>query len=402
MPDIFKRLDLRHVINVSGTETPLGGAPVCPEVFEAASELARHSVYMSELQAAACDVISRATGSEAGCVTGCTAASIAISVAATMTGPDLALVERLPDTTGLKDEVIMQRGHEVTYGHIVSQNVRVAGAHVIEIGAATQCSAYQLRGAITPQTTAALYVISHLTVQERLIDLRTFCEICHAAGVPVIVDAASQPDPRPYLAAGGDLVLLSGQKSFEGFTAGIVAGRLDLVQSCMYQMHGIGRPMKVGKEGVISAIVTLERWMNRDAAAHNSRVAERTERVRERLDKIPSLAARIVGKQVIVAVDPSEAGLTAHQVSVALSQQSPSIATWNQFAEIGELWLTFRLVDDKTAEHVCERFEAVLSDPAQYSSIAPAPPNFGDNVLDQLSKWPELDSSTVVTAASGG
>ena len=142
--------------------------------------------------------------------------------------------------------------------------------------------------------------------------------------------------------------------------------------------------------------------MNRDAAEHKSRVAERTERMRERLDKIPSLAARIIGNQVIVAVDPSEAGLTAHQLSVALTQQSPSIATWNQFAEIGELWLTFRLVDDKTAEHVCERFEAVLSDPAQYSSIDPAPPNLGDNVLDQLSKWPDLDSSTVATAASGG
>lgn len=402
MPDIFERLGLRHVINVSGTETPLGGAPACPEVLEAASEIASQSVYMSELQAAACDLISRATGSEAGCVTGCTAASIAISVAATMTGPDLALVERLPDTTGLKDEVIMQRGHEVTYGHMVSQNVRVAGARVIEIGAATQCAAYQLRGAITPQTTAALYVISHLTVQDRLIDLGTFCEICRAAGVPVIVDAASQPDPRPFLAAGGDLVLLSGQKSLEGLTSGIIAGRLDLVQSCMYQMYGIGRPMKVGKEGVISAIVAIERWMNRDAAEHNSGVAKRTERMRERLHKIPNLAARIVGTQVIVAIDSSEAGLTAHQVSVALSRQSPSIVTWNHFAGRGELWLTFRLVDNQTAEHVCERIEAVLSDPGQYSAIDPMPPNLGDTMLDQLRSWPDLSSSPPSTAVGDG
>ncbi len=393
MPDIFEKLNLRHVINVSGTETPLGAAPASPEVLEAASEIARQSVYMSELQAAVCDVISRTTGSETGCVTGCTAASIAISVAATMTGPDLALVERLPDTSGLKDEVIMQRGHEMTYGHIVSQNVRVAGARVIEIGAATQCSAYQLQGAITPQTTAALYVISPLIVQERLIDLRTFCEICHASGVPVIVDAASQPDPCIFLGAGGDLVLFSGQKSFEGLTSGIIAGRLDLVQSCMYQMHGIGRPMKVGKEGVVSAIASLERWMNRDEAEHKSRVAKRTERMRKQLDKIPGLAARIAGSQVVVAVDPSQAGLTAYQVSIALTRQSPSIATWNQLADIGEIWLTFRLVDDETAEHVCECLEAVLSDPTQFTGIDPEPPNLGDNMLDQLRSWPDFNSS---------
>ncbi len=396
MSDIFERLNLRRIINVSGTETPLGGAPACPEVLEAVAELAGHSVYMSELQSAACEVISRATGAEAGCVTGCTAGSIAIAVAATMTGPDLAAAERLPDTTGLKDEVIMQRGHEVTYGQNVSQNVRVAGARVIEIGTATQCGAYQLRGAMTSQTTAALYVVSHLTSQERLIDLKTFCDVCRAEGVPVIVDAASQLDPRPYLAAGGDLVLVSGQKSLEGLTAGVIAGRMDLVQACMYQLHGIGRPMKPGKEGVVSAIVSLERWMSRDADdEHKSRVAERTERARMRLDGLAGLTARTAGKQVIVVVDPETAGLTAHQISVALTLQSPAIETWSQFAEFGELRLTFWLVDDETAEHVCERFEAILGDPEPFSGADPAPPNLGDRLVAQLDNWPELSRGSV-------
>ena len=95
-----------------------------------------------------------------------------------MTGRDLGKVERLPDSRGMKNEVILQRGHEVTYGQLVSQNVRLAGAKVIEIGAATQCGVYQLRAAITEQTTAALYVVSHLTVQNRLITLEAFCDVC--------------------------------------------------------------------------------------------------------------------------------------------------------------------------------------------------------------------------------
>jgi uncharacterized pyridoxal phosphate-dependent enzyme len=399
MSDIFERLKLRRLTNVSGTETPFGGAPAAPEVLAAVGDLTRHSVYMSELQAAASDVIARATGAEAGYVTGCTAASIAISVAASMTGTDLALAERLPDVTGLKDEVVMQHGHEVTYGQIVSQNIRLTGARVVKIGAATQCSAYQLRDALTPRTTAAFFVVSPLTVQERLITLKAFCDVCHAQGVPVIVDAASQPDARPYLAAGGDLVLLSGQKALEGLTAGIIAGRMELVRACMYQMHGIGRPMKAGKEGVIGVIAALERWMRRDAVGIQASVAARTERARERLARMVGLNTRIVGQQLVLAIDPTKAGLTAHQVSVALARQSPSIVVWDQFAAIGELRLTFRLVDDDVAEHVCDRIEAVLRDVAQFSTLDREPPNLGDNILIQLSKWPESSSDQVPIAA---
>ena len=75
MPDIFERLGLCRVINVSGTETSLGGTPVCDEVIAAVTELVPNSVKLTELQSAACQVIARALGSEAGCVTGCTAAS---------------------------------------------------------------------------------------------------------------------------------------------------------------------------------------------------------------------------------------------------------------------------------------------------------------------------------------
>ena len=146
------------MINVSGTETPFGASPVRPEVLAAISGIIPHSVLMRELQSAASEVIASATGSEAGCVTGCTAASIVIAVAACMTGRDLGRVEQLPDAKGMKNEVVMQKGHEITYGHNVSQNVRIAGASLIEIGAATQCGVYQLQHAITPNTAAALYV----------------------------------------------------------------------------------------------------------------------------------------------------------------------------------------------------------------------------------------------------
>ena len=304
-----------------------------------------------------------------------------------MAGRNLALAERLPDTSGMKNEVVMQRGHEVTYGQIVSQNIRVAGASVIEIGAATECSHYQLRNAITQQTTAALYVISHLTVQNKLIDLESFCEICHQTEVPVIVDAASQPDARPYLSAGADLVLVSTQKGFEGLTGGVIAGRKDLVQACMYQGHGIGRPMKPGKEIVVGAIAALERWMGMDRSRQAQEIRERMESAIVKLNQIGGITASIIESQIILQVSAEEAGLNAHQLARALSAQTPSIIVWDHFAADGELRMTFRLVTDEVSDLVCESItQALTSEKALSIDAKPLAP--GDRMLAELEQWP--------------
>ncbi|HTM76265.1 MAG TPA: hypothetical protein VL133_01350, partial [Devosia sp.] len=113
--DIFERYGLRRIINVSGTETPTGASPVAPEVIDAIVELVPNWVDMFELQSLACHTIARAFETEAGCVVNCSAAGISTAVAAIMTGADLGLAERLPETTGLKTEVVIQRGHNVNY-----------------------------------------------------------------------------------------------------------------------------------------------------------------------------------------------------------------------------------------------------------------------------------------------
>lgn len=349
MSDIFERLSLRRVVNASGTETGWGAAPVRREVLDAVLQIAPHSVFMSELQAAASRVISDATSSEAGCVTGCTAASIAMAVAGSMTGRDLGKVEQLPDTVGMKSEVVMQRGHEVSYGHHLSQNVRLTGARVVEIGAATQAGLYQLRHALNERTTAALYVVSHLTPQNRMIRLEEFVGECRARGVPVIVDAASMPDPRPYLSAGADIVAWSAQKSLSSFTAGVVAGRRDLVHAILYQEHGIGRPMKVGKEGVVAAIAAVEAWTKRDPDADERRLVQRLGILRSRLEDIGGVVVSRAGRQARVAMDASQS-VSATAVAAFLAEGDPAILTWSHFAREGELYLAIgKLPEDQFA-----------------------------------------------------
>jgi D-glucosaminate-6-phosphate ammonia-lyase len=178
-PDIRPALGLRQIINVSGTMTSLGASIVVPEAVEIVEGILTEFVEIDELHRKASHAVVRATGGEAGCVTASCAAGITITVAGCMTGDDLALIEQLPDTAGMKDEVLIQTGHMLYYGASIGQTIRIAGAKVIPVGQSTHVRSYQLAGKISERTTAAVYVVSHHAVQYGQIELREFCDICH-------------------------------------------------------------------------------------------------------------------------------------------------------------------------------------------------------------------------------
>ncbi|QAA76998.1 MAG: L-seryl-tRNA(Sec) selenium transferase-related protein [Candidatus Bipolaricaulis sibiricus] len=324
---------IREVINVSGTMTALGSCSVAPEVIQAMVEVLPKFVDMVDLQRQASKVIRRVIGAEAGCITSSAAAGMAICVAACMTGRDMARVEQLPDTTGLKDEVVIQRGHVVWFGASVPQMVRLSGAKVVEIGDATRAGVYQLEGRLCENTAAALYVVSHHTVQYGLIALEEFCRVAHAHGVPVVVDAASESNMRSFVERGADLVCFSGHKFLSGPTSGIIAGKRDLVEACLYhQYHGIGRAMKVGKEGIVGAMAALLRW---EALDHEDERHKQGAILNEFVRGLSGLSGIEVSvepdptgnpiSRVKVAVDPELAGLTAYHLAAALAAREPPI-----------------------------------------------------------------------------
>lgn len=266
--DIRARLGLRPIINVSGTMTALGASIAVPEAISAVAAILTEFVEIDDLQRRASAAIIRLCGAEAGFVTASCSAAITLGIAGTMTGDDLAAIERLPDTAGLKHEVIIQAGHMVSYGAPIEQAIRLTGATVVPVGQATSTRGYQLAGTLNERTAAAVYVVSHHTVQRGMLGLPAFAELCHARGVPVIVDAASEYDLRGFLVAGADLVCYSAHKFLGGPTAGIVAGRRKpLIRAAYLQNRGIGRGMKVGKEGIAGTIAALDAWERRDHAA---------------------------------------------------------------------------------------------------------------------------------------
>ncbi|CAN5498020.1 aminotransferase class V-fold PLP-dependent enzyme [soil metagenome] len=327
MKDIRESYGLRRVINASGTMTSLGASIAVPEAIEAAAAMLRQFVEMSDLQRHAGRTIAEACGAEAGFVTASCSAGITMAVAGAMTRDDLGAVERLPDTRGLRDEVLVQAGHLVNYGAPIDQAIRIAGAKVVSVGQATTARRYQLESAITERTAAAVYVVSHHPVQYGLIDLAEFVAVCHVHNVPVIVDAASEYDLCGFLATGADVCLYSAHKFLGGPTAGIVAGRKEWVRRAYIQNIGIGRGMKVGKESIAGAMAALQAWAVRDHAADRQRQDGHLRLWATALAGRPGVRAEILPdptrnplSRLRVWVSPDAARITAWDLADSLAQ----------------------------------------------------------------------------------
>jgi L-seryl-tRNA(Ser) seleniumtransferase len=395
--DIRPSIGLRPVINVSGTMTSLGASIVVPEAIAAMASILPQFVEMNDLQRKASAMISRLTGGEAGFVTASCSAGISLAVAGAMTGSDLAAIERLPELRGERDEVIVQMGHVVSYGAPVDQAVRLAGGKVVMIGQATSTHRYHLEGAITERTAAALYVVSHHVVDYAMLSLKEFCEIAHARGVPVIVDAASEYDLRIFLEQGADLVLYSGHKFLGGPTSGIVAGRKDMVRNTFLQNLGIGRGMKVGKESVFGVMAALEAWEKRDHAGIRERETGYLDLWYQRFHGRPGVTVFIEPDptnnpldRMRVILDPREAHITAWDLADALARGNPPVIVRDHEVEHGYFYLDPCNLHPGQETIVADRISGEL-DRARASNEIIATPleERSSRRFDGLLRWPD-------------
>jgi D-glucosaminate-6-phosphate ammonia-lyase len=389
--DIRRELGLRPIINVSGTMTSLGASIMVPEAISAMAAIAPEFVEIDHLQRLASRVVARLTGAQAGFVTASCASGIAMSVAGAITRDKLLAVERLPDTTGLRSEVLLQVGHMVSYGAPVDQSIRLAGGVTVPVGTISSSMPYHLEQAISDHTAAALYVISHHTVQYGMIGLTDFCAICKAKGVPVIVDAASEYDLRGFLEKGADIVIYSGHKFLGGPTTGIVAGRKDLVRAAFLQNWGIGRGMKVGKESIAGVMAALEAWEKRDHAGVRAR--ELTA-----LELWQAALAPLRGVEALIIPDPTDnpldrlqvnilpaSGFTAAGLAAALAAGDPPIIVRGHEVERGHFFLDPCNLHPGEAEIVATR----LVETVRSSNMAKFEEAGRGRGIEHLLRWPD-------------
>jgi D-glucosaminate-6-phosphate ammonia-lyase len=397
LSDIRQRLGLRPIINVSGTMTALGASIAVPDAIRASAEILPESVEINDLHRLASRAIAKATGAEAGFVTSSASAGITLAIAGCMTGADLARIEQLPDASGMRHEVVIQMGHMTGYGANIEQAIRLAGAKVVPVGNVTDARAYQLAAKASPKTAAGLYVVSHHTVQYGQIRLADFAQVCHAEGVPVIADVASEYDLKGFLTAGADLAIYSAHKFLGGLTAGIVAGRKDLVRATFLQNSGIGRGMKVGKEGIVAAIAALEAWERRDHAGVRRLERGHLELWMDRFSGLPGVEARVVPDptnnpldRLELRVDPALARITAWDLADALAAGHPPVIVRDHQVEHGFFQLDPCNLHPGEAEVVADRVVAELDTAAKRNEPSGrTPAERRAQRLRRLLSWPD-------------
>jgi L-seryl-tRNA(Ser) seleniumtransferase len=355
-----------------------------PAAVEAMVEASQHVVPLYELQARANTTISRITGADAGCVASGAAACVFLGVAACMAGDDLAVMDRLPNTEGLRNEVVMHRAHRNPFDHAV----RATGAKLVEVGYLGGASspgtrAWEVESAITERTCALFYVM--LGASGDVLPLTTFAEIAHRHDLPVIVDAAGVCPPAEnltrFISEGADLVAFSGGKGIGGPSgSGFMAGRADLILSATLQQQdmyvhpelwpgpfgpagpfvspgpprqGLGRMLKVGREEVAALTAALEDYARRDHAVEEARDDAIADEIAEGLREIRGATISKVDapRPQVVVTFPGQGGpARAAAVTRNLREGSPRIFCVDAFVHQGFLTLQpSTLRDDEVA-----------------------------------------------------
>jgi L-seryl-tRNA(Ser) seleniumtransferase len=284
---VYERLGVRPLINAAGTYTALSASLLPREVAAAMDEASRQFVSIPELQAAAGRRIASLLGAEAALVTSGCAAALTLATAACVAGADPDAIRRLPDTSGMKNEVVVQKAHRFGY----DRAIRNVGVTLVEVQ-----TREQLQAAIGERTALLFFLNNANDLGE--IAREEFAGIAKTAGVPSLVDAAADVPPvgnlRAFTDMGYDLAAFSGGKGLRGpQCSGLLMGRRDLVDAAFLNgsphSDTIGRIAKVGKEEIVGLTRALELYLERDHQAEWDDWEFQVREIAAALESIPTV-----------------------------------------------------------------------------------------------------------------
>ena len=283
--NVYSRLGVKTVINCRGTWTYLSGSLELPEVREAQVEAAQYFVNVLDLQRAIGRRLAEITGAESGLITSGAAGAMAVATAGCMAGTDDHFIWQLPDTTGLKNEVVMCGGRSA-----FDSAIRLTGAKLV-----LAYSPEELAQAINPQT--AMIYTTHLGDE-----LQREVAIAKQHQVPLLLDDAAGIPPaenaRLYAKMGIDLYTFSGGKGLQGpQCSGVLLGRKDLIEAALLNSSpregAVCRPMKVGKEEMIGCLTALETWLKMDEQKLYREWNQRVDSIRKLIETVPGVETKI-------------------------------------------------------------------------------------------------------------
>ena len=363
---VYEALGIKHVINATGTVTNLGGSLMPPEVIAAWADAARHFVNLVELQEKVGRRIAELIGVEAALVTTGAAGSLLLATAAVVTGGEPRNIAKLPDTTGMKNEVILQKAHLSCYDNQFTS----VGARLVEVETAEEA-----RRAIGART-ALMFFMNKEDAAGR-INRRDWLAIAQQHQVTTLLDAAADVPPLDRLAGynrmGFDLVAFSGGKAMRGPNdTGLLLGRRPLIEAAARNTNPncgtIGRGLKVSKEDMIACLAAVDRFVHLDHAAERREFERKIGVIEEALRGIPTVETERITPAIanevphlIVDWNQTQLGVTKAQLTQRLADGDPPIKI-GRISNSGERGILISVLTLSAGEErvVGERLAAIL------------------------------------------
>ncbi len=362
--DYFAELGVRTFINAAGTFTALSASRMPPEVTDAWNYASTRFAAVTELQDKAGARIASLVGAEAAMVTSGAAGALTSGTAGCVTGTDQNAIRQLPDVTGLKSEVVIQKKHRIGYDHAI----RATGVKLIEVE-----SVEDLERAVGPKTAMMMFINFCDPVGQ--IKAEEFIALGRKHGIPTFNDCAADVPPvgnlSKYTKMGFDLVTFSGGKGLCGpQSAGLLLGRKDLIEAARLNTSPngdtIGRGMKVNKEEILGMLVAVESYLKRDHEAEwkewERRVATIVKSVRnlpgvETETFVPDIANHV--PHLKIRWDESKIKIAPLEVMKRLREGQPSIEA-NPMTDAKGLVFGVWMMQPGDAEVVGRRVREIL------------------------------------------
>jgi len=341
--NVYEELGVTTVINGQGTMTVLGGSLARPEVEAVMALAGQHFCSIPDLEVAAGKRISEMLKLPEGytaLVTSGAAAAMQSGLAGILTGDNPKFIEQLPDLTGMKSEVIIQKSHRNPFDH----QLRATGAKLVVIETTDE-----LRKAINPQT--AMLHFTNFANASGQIKVDEWAKLGKELNIPTFIDAAADTPPVSHLwdyaNMGYDLSAFSGGKAIRGpQCAGLLIGRKDLVANALLNNSPhedtLGRCAKVGKEEIIGMVKALELYLKEDHEALNKEWQRRLESISAQITRIPGVTTTYSVPDIANHVphmsikwDPAHISLDPRDASKTLRGGKPSIVVESNPSGLG-------------------------------------------------------------------
>ncbi len=362
--DYFAELGIRPFINAAGTFTTMTASLMPPEVMAAMEAASRKFVHLQKLQDSVGAKIASMIGAEAAMVTSGAAGALCCGTAACVTGADQTAILRIPDLTGLKNEVIVQKKHRYGYDHAV----RACGVKLVEVE-----TAEELERACGPRV--AMMLFANFLEPEGQIKADEFVRLGVKLGVPTFNDCSADVTPYEriyqFAKSGFDLVTVSGGKGICGpQSAGILFGRKDLIEAAKLNTSpysdSIARGMKVNKEEMIGMLVALELFLKRDWEKDLKEYQNRAKVIADAVSGLPGVKTEVEVPEIANHVphlhirwDPARLKISPLDVKKNLLDGEPSIEV-NPATNQDELVIGVWMLQPGETQIVAKRVREVL------------------------------------------